>query len=268
MRRLLDQLQREHKLDVDPALLSNLDLSNPLYRRMFKEWMAKHAQGGKISQEDALALAKRLEAVREQISQMRLPTDFEPFPILPFPREGAGNGANSSIGPEDDQFGRLLEDWLRNSEDTRLVELLSDSDAFRQGIEDLRRLIDIERGGSAWDLDRLPEHLRFAEGLKLDLGATGLVDRLKNLSMPSLPSVKLPRINLGRWGVPSVPLPGLGGAGSSRLGETLLWALVAVVGAVLLWQIVKNLGGRGSLAAARGLGPWPVDPAKVATAPS
>ena len=66
--------------------------------------------------------------------------------------------------------------------------------------------------------------------------------------------------------MPSVPLPNLGSPGSVSVGKTLLWGVVLVVAVILGWQIIRKISpGEPNSPALVLLGPWPVDPARVAT---
>jgi hypothetical protein len=75
-----------------------------------------------------------------------------------------------------------------------------------------------------------------------------------NLSAPSLPG--------GDWSLPSLP-ESASGEGAGRL---FLWIVLVAVTAVILWKgWAWQAQARRARKAAWQLGPWPVDPARVAT---
>jgi hypothetical protein len=167
--------------------------------------------------------------------------------------------------PRSDRLDQWLRDLAIHTEDTTLGDWLRNSPSFQKGLEDLKTLAYFDKPPSIWGLDNLPEHLRLPSNLNLGLGK-GMLDGLTNISMPEMPRVSLPRFSLGRWNAPALPLPNIGGAGGAHFGETLLWALVIGGTLLLAWQLAKNLRlAAPSPAVQVPLGPWPVDPATVAT---
>src|SRR5205823_7290216 len=82
-------------------------------------------------------------------------------------------------------------------------------------------------------------------------------------TMPDLPrpNLRLPRFDFGAPGLPSGGLRA--SAGALDVVQVILIGLVTAAVGVVLWRL---LGARAAQAIAlrRGLGPWPLDPARVA----
>ncbi len=180
---------------------------------------------------------------------------------VPAPREA----------PPADTLDRWMRDVIDHAESTKLGDWLRESPAFQKGVGDLRNLIDFKSNPSAWGLDSLPAHLRLTDKLNFRL-PDGVFSGLKNITLPDLPHVNLPHLNLpnvhvGNWSLPAPSVPHLGGFGNAAgIGSALLWVLIIGAGVMLLWQLTKNLGPlRNAQSPTPILGPWPVDPRKVAT---
>jgi hypothetical protein len=268
-RELLNQIkQNPNGFNLDPALLKRLDLDNPALRQMLAGVVEKQSRGDRLTQLDLEGLK-----LNEALKAMTPLEGTGPVPPVP---KGAGDRALPHEGPEaaaqtttpsSDIVERWLRDLAHEADNTRLGDWLRTSPAFQKGLGDLKTLVDLEKGPSLSGLANLPEHLRITDKMKLGIGE-GMFSfsGLPNISVPDMPRVQLPQIGLGSWNVPEVPLPNLGRPGGARFGEALLWgaALVALVG--LGWHLAKNFEPRHERRAnAAVLGPWPVDPARVAT---
>jgi hypothetical protein len=261
LQELFKQVQKDpQKFTLDPAaqarLLSQLNSLKPELRDTLADMMAKHPVGAKWAPSDLEGLKKVLKKNLPDLNISSLPND------LPLPNSEA---AAKTPVPRTDRLNEWLRDLASRTEDTTLGDWLRNSPSFQKGLEDLKTLAYFDKPPSIWGLDNLPEHLRLPSNLNLGLGK-GMLDSLTNISIPEMPRVNLPRLSLGRWNAPALPLPNLGGAGGAHFGETLLWALVIGGTLLLAWHLAKNL----RLAAPRPavqvrLGPWPVDPAMVAT---
>ena len=118
-------------------------------------------------------------------------------------------------------------------------------------------------------------HLFNNEGQPNALTKSGLDALGKAGGMPDIGSVDPPRINSG---LPTAFLPhlgGLGGVGGGLNGDgvaggvafvqILLMVTVFVVVAVVVWRLMGRVSKRTPQVAAAGLGPWPVDPSRIAT---
>ena len=258
LRRLLSQIENNPgKYNVDPELLNRLD---PATRSLVRDMAKKHQEGKGLTPAQIEGLKKSLDKLRSAKGETSRPAPKlgQPAPAKPAPQR-----QNSQ--PERDPLDRLMRDLARRTEGTELADWLRDSPAVQKGLTDLRNLADFENNPSIWNLGELPEHLRLTGKLDLRLGE-GLLDRFRNISVPRLPQVNWPRINLGRWNVPSVPLPNLGAPGGGNIGAIVVWALVLGIGVVVFWQILRNWNVQKRRRPARATpGPWPVDPGQVAT---
>jgi hypothetical protein len=261
LQELFKRVQKDpQKFTLDPAtqarLLSQLATLKPELRDTLTDMMAKHPVGATWAPPELEGLKKVLKKNLPDLNISSLPKD------LPLPNFEA---AAKIPVPRSDRLSEWLRDLASRTEDTTLGDWLRSSPSFQKGLEDLNTLAYFDKPPSIWGLDNLPENLRLPSNLNLGLGK-GMLDGLTNISLPEMPRVSLPRFSLGRWNAPALPLPNLGGAGGAHFGEALLWALVVGGTLLLAWHLAKNL----RLAAPRPsvqvpLGPWPVDPAKVAT---
>jgi hypothetical protein len=267
-RELLNQIkQNPNRFNLDPALLKQLDLDNPALGQMLAGVMKKQSRGDRLTQleMEGLKLNRALKTM----------TSLEGTgPVPPMPKS-AGDPTLPHEGPEaaaqttkasSDIVDRWLRDLAHEAKDTRLGDWLRNSPAFQKGLGDLKTLVDLEKGPSLSGLANLPGHLRITDKMKLGIG-DGMFSfsGLPNIPVPDMPRVHLPQIELGSWNVPAVPLPNLGGGGA-RFGETLLWGAALVALVVLGWHLAKNFEPHLKRRAnAPILGPWPVDPAHVAT---
>ncbi|MCI0377044.1 MAG: hypothetical protein L0215_05535 [Gemmataceae bacterium] len=243
-------------------LFKQIDLDDPLIRTLLMDALAKNGHGH-LTIDD-------VKNLKEMVAKGTLPGSIGSGP-------GKNPGSNgpalpSPGGPErkglmlnSEKLNRWLSERLNDAQRSQIAEWLRDSPAFQRGVADLRKLIDFDEMSAAWNVRDLPDHLRFSEGWSLKVGE-GLVDRLRNFSVPNLPRFRIARLGLGSWKIPALPLPNLGSPSSGNLIELVLWTLVILVVLVLGWQIMKNLGVRKNAKTRdAGLGPWPVDPARVAT---
>jgi hypothetical protein len=77
--------------------------------------------------------------------------------------------------------------------------------------------------------------------------------------------VKIPMPNLGIGN----PLSGLKfpqlPSGSLAISQVVIWALVALGLALVLWQMVRRVGRVGRPGPGWQVGPWPVDPARISS---
>ena len=253
---LFSQIQKvAKKLNIDPALINQINLHDPELPGKLAD-MAKKYRGGTET------MLPELEALKTALKSKLPQGDFSSVPKdLSFVDAVAANTSR----PRSDLLDRWVRDLARHAKDSTLGDWLRDSPAFKKGIADLETLARFEKSPSIWGLDELPEHLRIANSLNPDFGKD-IRDGLSKISLAEMPRVNLPHISLGHWGLPELRLPGLGGSGGARLGEILLWAVVAGAALVLTWHLVKNLGtGAPRPSVQVRLGPWPVDPARVVT---
>jgi hypothetical protein len=164
-----------------------------------------------------------------------------------------------------------LAEWARevaeNFEHTRFGEQLRNSEEWQEIMRGWEGIL-AESGAGKFRLpgDGLGQ---FGERLRLQDWDLALPDlgRLK-LPTPSLPrpelNLDLPHLDLGG---PSLGggLPDVGAVGVAA-GQGLLWAVLAALVAVLLWRLgARAAWQRRGAPAGWQLGPWPVDPAHIAT---
>jgi len=261
---LLTQIQQNpQKFNLNPATLKGLDLENPALREMLRNMADKHFNGEKFTPLDLAGLQKVLDNKGQH-----LPTSLPPLPkeSLTPPHFSPNPGEPNKLPKPPDLLDRWIRDLAQQAQNTPLGDWLSDSPAFNKGIGDLKALVNLENTSQwGWGLDNLPDHLRLADKLDWRL-SEGFWSRLPDVSLPDLPRVNLPEVHLGEWFLPSVSLPNVDAPAGVKIGETLLWAVVIVIGLVLFWQIVsKHQFQWPNQTSTKTLGSWPVDPAHVAT---
>jgi hypothetical protein len=144
-----------------------------------------------------------------------------------------------------------------------------DSPTMRKLVSDMAvKALQNQSGNNPFDVGDFTNNVEKAGDFfsrSLDVFRGGLASA-GGLPMPSLPSP--PRLPIGNVlsNVPRFGSPGPGGGWA--LGHVLLWGGIIVIAILIVWQL-KNRGTLGIAFGRAGkdwrLGPWPVDPARVAT---
>lgn len=161
--------------------------------------------------------------------------------------------------PNERKLAQWFKDLMRDAEGTQFGELIRDSPAWQQAMLDLRRAVRQQAEGRGIDLERLVGGWKLPD-LKLDLKG---IDRVRNVSLPHF-NVRLP--GLGGWGGRGLRAPAVPGVSVPGVSLALVWGLLAVVLAVVAWRLLARARrGGGDLPSGWQLGPWPLDPAQVAT---
>jgi hypothetical protein len=159
-----------------------------------------------------------------------------------------------------------VRDWLKRMEgETGFGELLRDSPAIQKA---MAGLVNNAGKGPGLDLIGTTDNL-FKAGAFFD-NAFSFFENTGGFHMPSWPGLRLPSFSFGR--LPSFGVPAFGGpqgaGGGAGLWQVVLWLGVIIAGGLILWQVLSRLktGGRDPAASAGWhLGPWPVNPSRVAT---
>lgn len=258
---------------LDPGRLQRLQ-DDPKLRALMKKLAPALEKNGQF-------IPKGLDIRNEMPSpeaQSRVPPGEMRPPPPPRTKKAWSFTRTRPERPRPDLLNQWLRDLSRQSEDIELGDWLRDSPALQKGLADLKSVLDAQANPWRWNPDSLPEGLRSSEGWLPQHFGDKLLDGIRNFQLPdmsrvnlpqinlphvNLPSVNLPRVNVGRWGLPSLPSLGSPGAGA---GPALLWFVVVTAVLIIAWQLARNIQRRVSLAPVhRGLGPWPVDPAKIMT---
>jgi hypothetical protein len=163
--------------------------------------------------------------------------------------DAAPRGASNWL--DQDRIKQFVEDWLDGIERDELANWLRESPAWRRALGELQQHLGKMniQGPERWSFD-----LSF-----LERG----IETVRSLPPPRLPSIRLPRIQLGPIGGPSLGGPG-GGISATTL-QTGAWVLMAIVVLAVLWHTLRSLKRGTAAPRLHRLGPWPVDPARVAT---
>jgi hypothetical protein len=285
LRQLLAEIQRNPDLSrVMPQSMPKLDLNDPEVRARVQKLLDRPPGGLKFDPKTRQALQRALAKEAGQVDAspavkrpgVRPAENAKPTqdqgqapPNAPAPPPGARS-------VDEELLARWTRDFLKTAERWDLDDLAKDSPALREAMRDLQHYFaDPERLTRGWNhkgLERWTTVLQPKGGWLRSLPDLSWA-RPDNLALPSVPrpNVGLPR--LGSWGgvraVGGIGLPRLRGpAGGFALGQGLLWVAVVAVAGLALWQVLRRSGAgvpRGAQAPWKP-GPWPVDPAHVATA--
>jgi hypothetical protein len=246
---LLARLMRDHKkFQLDPEQLKQLNFKDPKVQKTLQQFV-QQSKGNAPSPPDW----EKLQADLKQLAK-------DP----PVVERGPGGAASELPLPAAKDGEATARDWLKDfmerAEESKFGEWLRESPAWQKAITDLKWSPRLpapraERWGQwfgrRFTLDRLPTP---------DAKALERLGRLKppDLSRwaPSLPS--LPRPSL-----PSVSAPALPSA--ANFGTLATWLLVLGALVVVAWQASRWLRQDKGNERSAGLGPWPVNPATVAT---
>jgi hypothetical protein len=191
-----------------------------------------------------------------------------PFPAAPAPP------APEPVAPEpgiQEKLAEWAKEFAERLQHTRFGEDLRNSEKWQDVMRNLEGVLSDSGGGKfrlpGDGLGKLGERLRLPDW---NLALPDL-SRLK-LPTPSLPSLPRPELNLSlprmNLGSPSLDggLPSMGGASGLAVSQALLWALLAVLVGGLLWHLRARVAlARHGAPAGWQLGPWPVNPAQIAT---
>ena len=271
----LQQLLRNADRDDEVAELFEKMRDNPalasLNAQQWREWMAKATKDAELREQlrafmrDHKSGTLKADELLAQLQQIQ-----ESWKKMPMP-EGRGGPMRGAFRPPteppaDDKLARWAKDLLKDVDNSRAGDFLRDSPAWRNGVRDLDKLVKTSDMKFDW-LKRMPEGLKLPQGWTPRLGEWAA--RLPSLS--NLPRWRLSAPNLGRFNLNLGAAGGGGRMGAPSLGgvsvsDNVFWLLLPLLLALLGWFFYRNLGRSPALAlAVRRLGPWPVDPAAVAT---
>jgi hypothetical protein len=226
------------------------------------------------------------DALLERLEQFARPQEGERRPRSPRPAERGPNRANpgrtprrstsTSDGDDDPAVEQYRQNIARNLskladrfDQNRLAPSLRESPAVNHLLERLANSgIDALGSGSAGEgLDaQLARWQRRFEGLR-DWVPDKLPEKVLDYVPPTFsdlprPNFRMPRIDLRGAGLPSGALRASGGL--LDFAQFFLFALLFAAFGFVLWRL---FGARAAEAVGlrRGLGPWPLDPAQVAS---
>lgn len=259
---LLERLLRMQTLDINRDLLKKL--LDPKQLERFKQLNLDDPKLkerlDKLPEDFKAKLKEDLEKLVEQTKKQPGPAQGEvPQPAKPV----APPTPKPKSQPKEDleeKFLRWLKSRMEDMDGSRLGDFIRESPAWSEALSDLR-LAALDRDGhfpnlGEWAERWLPDASRAFEGLG------GLPD-LPDVSLPSL-DLRLPAIrgSLPRIGGPSLPSVGF--------FNGLQWALWILLAVAVLIGVVYLLRHRRTAAVRQRdgwrPGPWPVDPARIATA--
>jgi hypothetical protein len=236
------------QLKMQPDQLARLQkqAGNPWLRLQLLELARKQRQNlGTLTEDDLKAWRSLMD-------------DWDAFPI----RRPDTN--LPQVPPTlDDRFTEWAKDFLERLDETRAGELLRESPAWREALQNMENWVKAPDGKFDW-LGRVPENWRMPDGWTQRLGDwSGKFPRLPELPPIRLKAPELGGFNLNLGGGPRLGAPSFGGA---NISDNLFWALALILLALMAWFFYYKLGRAPAGAPSRAVrGPWPVDPAAVTT---
>jgi hypothetical protein len=264
----------------------NLDVTDPKLRAEIEKLLHQQPELLKIDPEKAKAIERALKGAPSEsgpapapkptvkppaaFSKSAPPRPLPQLPVQPLPPLGQRDAT-------DDLLDRWVRDFMKEAERWEWGDLLRDSPALRDGLRELQDLVAKETSSANplnnEGLGRLAKELQPKGGWDLSLKDLDW-SRLRNLSLPSMPSWPRPRFRaprFGGWGggprfdlgLPNLGAPAVGGG----FAIGLMWVALIAVAALVLWQMLRQWSARAVQPAPPTwrLGPWPVDPATIAS---
>lgn len=249
---------------LTPALEKLKD--NEKFRELLRDLLKKEESKNTRWPESLKDLEK---AIKKEIDKRKTPP-VEKQPPDPVENAGRAKPPQSKVpgttppvsGSLEKRFDRWVKEWLKNTQDSDLGNMLRDSPAWRQTIEELSQSL----GKMAPEGDRWTELLeRWPVLDKLQLPSLDIEAKLPELSLPNLRKLSLPSVRidnpLGSLRVPTLPAPGFLNDGIAGV-----YILAALAAGLILWQVWKSLArNRQGDTTDWNPGPWPMSPAQIVT---
>jgi hypothetical protein len=264
--------------------LADADFNDPRLRKTLEklfnepERMGIDPEQKKVLQQNQPFIQQKL-GLPKPAAESKTPTKIPPPPQqreaaspLPTHREGpVGPDLERILG--DDLLARWTKDFMREADRWEWDDLVKESPAIQSGLRDLNQLFTEKAGTPRFTGDTLrrwAEALRPKGGWNSSLPDLGWA-RPDSLSLPALPrpGFRLPGSrSLGGVRPPRIGFPRMGAPALGRgFGQGALWMAVLALAGLTVWLVVRHwtAAARGRPSSSWQLGPWPVDPAQVAT---
>jgi hypothetical protein len=293
LRKLLGN-QDVNKLIDDLKNQKGIDLHDPRVRDQLKKFADQQNAGGaqmKLTPEDIDRLKGMLEKLQAQGKGKDggvnpdwdwLKGKHDPMP----PRNAKGKKGREPppfdrpegwTDPEAQERARKqLEEWSKQFENW--ADKLDDAPALQDAVRDLGRAFLEMRGGDLPPEDRLDTQLADLNRYSRDVGGwlrdswkgMGDMGGLGDLKLPPMPRFDLPKPTLPEIRpVSPVNLPHSlpNVSGPSGSWKEIVLVIGGCVLAVILWKVLRLILAirRGKDNSAWKLGPWPLDPSKIAS---
>lgn len=242
--------------------LRNLLQNNPQFQKLLESPEGQHLLN-KARQEGKLPAGLTPEVVQRNLDEY-LKTHPPPT-IRPMPQSAEEPPISEAEQARKREWAEKVAQWTE-----RLPESVRNSPALKDGVQRLTESAAEalrNSGGGPDGLDalaRLETRLEFVrKWLPKEMPAA-----LRNLRMPDLsrfaPNVRLPHLEMNPPELPSTPHLVAAEMDARAVGNGLLAGVGVMVLAAVVWRL---LGGRLAPSAGRQrvLGPWPLDPARVAS---
>jgi hypothetical protein len=262
---------------------SKINFKDPAFRKRVAEWVEKNQKS--LTPQELTALRQALKQPDPLNPAIKPPAgkkDVTP-PVVEDkdspqtrPRPDRQPGDRSRPPFDEDEFPEWARDLVEKIGRSELGRRLSDSPAWQRSLRQLEDML-VNRMASRFEtplqgMDGITSRLQLPKDWKVSLLGK---DGLGGLKMPkfdlSSPKVNLrfpstgPRITPRIGGLPGGPPPSA--PGGFTVSGAVLWVLLAVGVAAVLFLLLRRsvLYGNRARKAGWQLGPWPVDPSKVAT---
>jgi hypothetical protein len=254
----LDELLKKlKKWNIDPKRFENMDWQRPEVMKKIEKVLEQNPAIANVPPEKRAEVVKKLTQDMDKLKRQQQIPEKKIVPRKT-PRTPPRQAAEADVDLED-RFSRWAQDVIKQAEGTEFGDMILDSPAWQEGLRDFQKfLLERDAFNPNWALS-LPRNVDWSLFEKTWW-------RIDALPVPELPSlnVRFPGLSIGGNPLPS--LPNIPGSGNLVLGQTVLWIVVGVGLAIVLWQVFQRAGGPLRAEAGVRLGPWPVDPARVTTA--
>ncbi|MBY0524924.1 MAG: hypothetical protein K2R98_16080 [Gemmataceae bacterium] len=263
---------------------AGIDPHDPQFKKLLEKELQRRGKGAdaNLSPEEIETLKRLLDGVFTGKTPDKGMTTPDPDPTkgkLPDPIDKGDTKLPDFKTPDKSS----IDDDSRNQANKQMLQLakwlesgsmrINESPALKRTLTDLSKALlehsDGRPGGSDWNA-QLAQYNRLSRDGKDWFGKSW--SGLQRFELPKAPSFSMPSMNLSFGGAPSVGLPKVGDFGGVGTAGPSLWKSLLTLGLLLLtavfaWKLLQRFGGfeRSSEDAGWRLGPWPVNPAAVAT---
>jgi len=285
LKSILDQVQKNPGMSkLLRQRLGNLDRDRPGLLAEVQKLLEEPPRDWHIDPNHKQAIRSALEKKEGQAgagpaksknSAFSPPPAKQPLPGKLPPPAGEAFPPTAEPTAGDDLLARWTRDLLREAEHWELGAPVPDSPALREGLRDLQLLIaggeEARRRFPSGDLARWTEGLGATNWRNITLPDLSWA-KSHSLSFPYLPRLKprLPRVET--WGgvphlAPGLPRLGTPSANGRAFGQGFLWSAALGLAVLVFWQAMRQWSGMRARRAGANWqpGPWPVNPAHVAT---
>jgi len=265
-------LANPDKFPFDPAKLQNAKLDDPAMKEAVKNWLAQDPNLKEAVEKWIKEQPADKKSNTEQFQQnLKKLIEETPAKGNPLERPAAKQWPRQPprVKPPVDPVAKAAEQAMKQAEEGKFGEWLSESPGWKRAFEDLRASM-LKPDGTPWEVNAWQKRLGLDDQKFLEFGK-GALSRLQNMPKPNidgatwnrrLPGLSaLPTPNLGTPSMPNFAGPSLPSVGT---GAT--WLLILALTMLCVWQMLRWTKRKTSTADERAsLGAWPIQPGAVST---